>query len=158
MTEQATAAAHQSVTVPLGPERAFELFTDRFDEWWPHEGTHSLTEAESFVLEPRPDGRWGELASDGSFQPWGRVLAVDRPNRILLAWQLTPDFGYDPDPGLQTEVEVTFAPEGDGTTRVTLEHRGFEVWGEKGAAMRESVSSEGGWRGLLERYSAQAAP
>ena len=157
MTEQATAATQQSVTVPLNPEQAFELFVDRLDEWWPHEGTHSLTEAESFVLEARPEGRWGELATDGSFQPWGRVLTVDRPNRILLAWQLTPDFAYDPDPSLQTEVEVTFAAEDDGT-RVTLEHRGFEVWGEKGAAVRDSVSSDGGWRGLLEGYAAHATP
>ena len=157
MTEQATAATRQSVTVPLAPEQAFELFTERFDEWWPHDGTHNLREAESFVLEPRPEGRWGELAADGSYQPWGRVLAVDRPSRILLAWQLAPDFSYEPDPALQTEVEVTFEPDGDGT-RVTLEHRGFEVWGEQGAVMRDSVSSEGGWRGLLERFAAHAAP
>jgi hypothetical protein len=52
---------------------------------------------------------------------------------------------------------VTFAAEDDGT-RVTLEHRGFEVWGEKGAAMRDSVSSDGGWRGLLEGYAAHATP
>jgi uncharacterized protein YndB with AHSA1/START domain len=157
MTEQTTEAVNQSVTVPLAPEQAFEVFVDRFDTWWPHEGTHSLGEVESLVLEPRQEGRWGEQAPDGSFQPWGRVLAVERPNRILFAWQLTPDFGYDPDPALQTEVEVTFVPEGDGT-RVTLEHRGFEVWGEKGATMRDSVSSEGGWHGLLGRYAEHAAP
>jgi hypothetical protein len=35
---------------------------------------------------------------------------------------------------------------------VTLEHRGFDVHGEAGAAMRESVSAEGGWAQLMELY------
>ena len=35
---------------------------------------------------------------------------------------------------------------------MTLEHRGFEVRGETGAAMRESVGGEGGWRSLMELY------
>jgi hypothetical protein len=50
-----------------------------------------------------------------------------------------------------TQVEVSFAEE-DGATRVTLEHRGFEVHGETGAAMRESVGGDGGWPWLMELY------
>jgi uncharacterized protein YndB with AHSA1/START domain len=153
MTEQATAGVRQSVTVPLAPDKAFELFVDNFESWWPDDGTHSLGDAESFVIEARVGGRWGEEDGDGNYQPWGRVLAVERPRRILLAWQLTPAFEYDPDPAKQTEVEVTFEPEGTGT-RVTLEHRGFEVWGEPGAEMRGSV--ETGWGTLLERYAEHA--
>jgi uncharacterized protein YndB with AHSA1/START domain len=158
MTEQATTAAvRQSVTVPLTPDKAFELFADRLSDWWPRDGTHSLTKAETFYLEAREGGRWGEEDPDGGYCPWGRVLSVDRPRRIVLAWQLTPEFAYDADPAKQTEVEVSFEPEGAGATKVTLEHRGFEVWGEKGAAMRDSVGSEGGWRGLLNRFADVAA-
>ena len=83
------------------------------------------------------------------------MLAVDRPRRILFAWQLTPAFEYDADPAKQTEVEVTFEPDAAAATKVTLEHRGFEVWGEPGAAMRGSVQS--GWGTLLERYAELAA-
>jgi uncharacterized protein YndB with AHSA1/START domain len=155
MTEQATAGVQRSVTVPLPPDRAFELFVDDFERWWPNDGTHSLTEAEAFFLEPREGGRWGEQDPDGNYRPWGRVLAVDRPRQILLAWQLTPAFEYDADPARQTEVEVTFEPQSDGATKVTLEHRGFEVWGEPGAEMRGSV--ETGWGALLERYAQHAA-
>jgi uncharacterized protein YndB with AHSA1/START domain len=144
------------VTVPLTPERAFELFVDEFDKWWPNDGTHSLTDAQGFVLEPRVDGRWGELAPDGAYQPWGKVLAVDRPLRIVLGWQLTPEFSHDPDPAKQTEVEVTFEAQGAEATKVTLEHRGLEVWGEAAADMRDSVKT--GWGTLLERYAGYAAP
>ena len=35
---------------------------------------------------------------------------------------------------------------------MTLEHRGFEVHGEAGAAMRESVGGRGGWAELLDLY------
>jgi uncharacterized protein YndB with AHSA1/START domain len=158
MTEQATPGAVQrSVTVPLTQEQAFELFVDRLDEWWPKSGTHSLTKSATFYLEGREDGRWGEEDPDGDYSPWGRVLSVDRPRRIVMAWQLTPDFAYDPDPAKQTEVEVSFEPEGAEATRVTLEHRGFEVWGEKAGAMRDSVGSEGGWRELLDLFAEAAA-
>jgi hypothetical protein len=80
---------------------------------------------------------------------------VDRPARILLAWQLSPRFEFDPDTARQTEVELSFEAEGDGATRVTLEHRGFDVHGEAGAGMRESVA--GGWAELLDLYAARAS-
>ena len=38
---------------------------------------------------------------------WGTVLLVERPRRIVLAWQLSPKFEFDPDPARATEVEVT---------------------------------------------------
>ena len=63
-----------------------------------------------------------------------------------------PDFSFDPDPARQTEVEVSFEAEGEKSTRVTLEHRGFEVHGEAGAPMRESVGGENGWPELMALY------
>ena len=149
-----TATSKHTVTVPVPPERAFDLFVDDFDGWWP-KGSHTTAgEAQAVLLEAQPEGRWGELDAQGGFHPWGRVLAAERPHRLLLAWQLDPDFKYDQDAGMQTEVEVTFAADGDSSTRVTLEHRGFEVWGERGAAMRDSVDSEGGWKELVDLYVA----
>jgi uncharacterized protein YndB with AHSA1/START domain len=150
MTQTTDAVTH-SVLVPLQAEAAFELFTDRFGEWWPKDSHHILDSPSDAVLESREGGRWYERSEDGEECDWGSVLEFDRPNRILLAWQLTPEWKFDPDPARRTEVEVTFNAEDDGT-RVTLEHRGFEVHGEAGAAMRESVSGEGGWRQLMELY------
>ena len=46
---------------------------------------------------------------------------------------------------------MTFTAEDDGT-RVTLEHRGFEVHGAPGAGMRKAVSAEQGWPEHLEHY------
>ena len=151
MTKTTDAVTH-SVLVPLPPDAAFELFTTRFGEWWPKESHHILdTPAAEGILEPREGGRWYERAEDGRECDWGFVRAIDRPDRILLAWHLTPDWKFDPDPAKATEVEVRFEAE-ESQTRVTLEHRGFDVHGESGAAMRESVGGDGGWSSLLELY------
>ena len=153
---QTTEAVTRSVLVPLSPRGAYELFVERFDTWWPREG-HKILDAElaEVVIEPREGGRWYERAVDGRECDWGYVREIDAPNRILLAWHLDPQFDFDPDPAKATEVEVTFSPEGD-QTRVTLVHRGFEVHGEAGAAMRESVGGDGGWSQLLALYRASA--
>ena len=149
---QTTDAVIQSVVVPLEPEAAFELFADRHGEWWPKETHHILdSPAADAVLEPREGGRWYERSEGGEECDWGRVLEIDRPNRLVLAWQLTPDWRFDPDLSNATQVEVTFERE-EGGTRVTLEHRGFEVHGEAGAAMRDSVGGKGGWAELMELY------
>ena len=155
MTQTTDAVTH-SVLVPLSPEAAFELFTTRFGDWWPKDSHHIAdAPAAEVLIEPREGGRWFERAEDGSECDWGYVREIDPPDRILLAWHLTPDWRFDPDPSRATEVEVTFSAE-DDHTRVTLEHRGFEIHGESGAAMRESVSSEGGWPALLELYRSAA--
>jgi hypothetical protein len=53
-------------------------------------------------------------------------------------------------------VEVTFHEAGAGT-RVTLEHRGFEAYGEAGTGMRDSVGGEEGWPVIMRRYEQAAA-
>ena len=144
--------------MPISRESAFDLFVHGFAEWWPLQSHHiGERPAVTAVVEPNAGGRWYERDEAGNECEWGRVLAVERPERILIAWRLTPEWKFDPDPAKQTEVEVVFAAEGEGSTRVTLEHRGFEVHGEAGGPMRESVGSDQGWPGLLDLYARKAA-
>ena len=158
MTEAVTTnPVRRAVTVPLSRERAFQLFVDEFGHWWPlshHIGERAPDEV---IIEPHEGGRWFERDESGVECDWGRVLAVDRPARILLAWQLSPRFEFDPDPARGTEVEVSFEAPDDASTIVTLEHRGFEVHGDAAAAMRDSVAGDGGWAQLLGLYAEAAA-
>ena len=152
MTEQTTLSATTTVTVGATPERAFETFTAGFASWWPLDSHHIGTQAAvDVVMEPHPGGRWYERAADGTECDWGFVISYEPPSRLVLAWHLNPDWDFDPDPARATEVEVTFAPDGEHTV-VTLEHRGFEVLGERGPEMRDAVSSPGGWVDLLNAY------
>jgi hypothetical protein len=55
-----------------------------------------------------------------------------------------------------TEVEVTFTPLAGGATRVDLEHRNLERFGDKIEAVRTAIDSEGGWTGILKVYAETA--
>ena len=84
------------------------------------------------------------------FTGFGLFVTVFLLFSAVLAWQLGPEWKYNPD--LITEVEVTFTPDGDGTL-VNLEHRDLERMGDGAPAMREAIDAPGGWSGLLELYS-----
>ena len=156
MSEQTMLAAQRSITVKASPERAFEVFTAGFQTWWPIASHHiGEQDAVAVILEQRSGGRWFERAADGTECDWGFVTECEPPSRLLLAWHLTPEWTYDPDPAKATEVEVTFTPDGDGTL-VELEHRGFEKHGETGVKMREAVSAPGGWNDLLQMFAKEA--
>lgn len=117
-----TEPIRSSATVPLSPDDAFDLFTDRLHTWWPL-ATHSVFEAnvETCVFEPRAGGRIVERSRGGEESVWGEVLAYERPHRFVVSWH--------PGGGPPTEVEVKFTPSDDGTY-VELEHRGWEVFAE----------------------------
>ena len=74
-----------------------------------------------------------------------------------MAWKIGPEWKYEPNVAKSSEVEVRFSDLGDGTTRVDLEHRGFERMGPAGASMRDGVGGEGGWLTLLGGYALVAA-
>ena len=149
-------AVRQSVLVQAPPERAFEVFTAGMQTWWPLESHHIGTRpATAVVIEPRAGGRWFERGDDGSECDWGEVLAWEPPHRVVLVWRLSAEFAFDQT--IHTEIEVRFEPQDGGSTRVTLEHRGLDAYGERAAEMRETFGSDDGWNGLLRRFAAEAA-
>ena len=152
-TQIRPAPVRKSIHVKAAPERAFEVFTSGIGRWWPKSHKIGQSELDRPVIEPLAGGRWYELDVDGSECELGKVAVWDPPSRLVLIWQLTPEFKFDPD--LITEVEVQFTPDGDGT-RVDLEHRDLERLGEKADAMRETVSGPGGWPALLQLFAQEA--
>ena len=153
--QQAGVAVRQSVVVDAPRDRAFAVFTEGMSSWWPMDaysiGARPMVAA---VLEPRDGGRWYERSEDGSETEWGRVLAWEPPDRVVLVWQLSAEWAYDP--GLHTELEVRFTAEDDGRTRVELEHRKLENYAERADQMRMILGSDDGWGGLLRRFAAAA--
>lgn len=146
----AFAPVRKSVRVSAPPTRAFAVFTAI--AWWPKQ--HSIlkgTPQQAVLIEPRLGGRWFERGEDGTECDWGKVLAWEPPTRLLLSWQLNGRFEVDAT--LNTEVEITFVAEGDGVTRVELEHRYIERAGDTAAALRAGVDAPDGWAGLLRRFA-----
>lgn len=145
------APIRKSLRVRAGRQKAFDTFADAMGSWWLK--THSLVESgqKDVIIEPRAGGRWYEIGNDGSEKQWGRVLAWEAPERLLLAWQLNAEWTYDPD--FETTVEVRFTEDGDQTV-VEFEHRGLEAFGDKAEAVRGDYDTgmDGGWQQLLENY------
>ncbi len=146
----------KSITVNTNVDRAFKVFTEGFDTWWPrshHIGSSPMKRA---VIEGFAGGRCYSEQVDGTDCPWGEVTVWEPPRRFVFAWLITPEWTYQPDRTKASEVEVRFTPLGDGATRVDLEHRHFDRYGEGGEAMRKGVDSEMGWGALLDLYKKTA--
>ena len=144
----APAAIRKTIEVKAPIERAFRVFAVRMGDWWHKE--HSInraTKQTDVIIEPRAGGRWYEVGEDGSEKDWGRVIAYEPPGRLVLAWQLTREFAYDPQ--FETTVEVLFE-ERDGMTIVAFEHRDLERMGAGAAEAMEGM--DGGWGMLLDLY------
>jgi uncharacterized protein YndB with AHSA1/START domain len=155
MSQQATdASVRQTITVKAPVQRAFAVFTEGFDTWWPREHHLGETDLKAAVLELRQGGRWYEQTVDGKECDWGQVLAWEPPSRLLLSWQIRPDFTPEPDPAKASEIEIRFTAEGPDQTRVDVEHRAFERHGPDGDAMRQAVAGDQGWSGILRLYAA----
>jgi uncharacterized protein YndB with AHSA1/START domain len=157
MTEQKTdATVRKSVVVKASQARAFKVFTEGFDTWWPrthHIGGPNAAPVKKFVIEPKQGGRCYSEHADGSQCPWGSLLVWDPPSRFVMSWQITENWQFETDLAKSSEVEVSFTTLGDGTVRVDLEHRHFDRHGAGGDTIRKAVSAGGGWPELMELYA-----
>ena len=142
----------RAITVECSQEHAFRTFTEGIGSWWPvHTNSIGVMGDGSgapvdVVLEQRPDGELGEVAADGTHKSWGRVLVWEPPHRLVLHW--------NPAARYPTEVEVRFVAQG-GVTRVELEHRAWEQYGEEAEEARQSYIN--GWPGVLASYEQATA-
>jgi hypothetical protein len=155
MSETTVQPVRKEVVVEASQERAFHVFTARFASWWPPSHHIGKVDMKDAVMEPRAGGRWYEIGVDGTECDWGKVLAWEPPVRVLLAWQL--DARWQHDPSFFTEVEVTFVAEGPRRTRVSLEHRNLERFGDTVAEVRGALAGPGGWTGLMEMFAKAAS-
>jgi Activator of Hsp90 ATPase homolog 1-like protein len=150
MTTQTIAPVRRDITVEVGRQRAFEFFTGQMARWW--NPRHHIADQPfvDLVVEPREGGRWFERDAAGIECQWGTVLVWAPHERVVLGWQLTEQWDFDPD--FLTEVEIRFVPVGEGATRVELEHRDLERFGEHAEDIRSQLDADGGWKGLLDRF------
>jgi uncharacterized protein YndB with AHSA1/START domain len=158
MTGQtADAPVRKTVSVNASPERAFHVFAEEFDTWWPR--THHIGNApmKKTIIQGAVRGRCYTEQTDGTECDWGTVLVWDPPHRLVLAWQIDGQWRYEPDLAKSSEVEVRFTPGPDGSTRVDLEHRCLSRHGADAGAIRTAIDSPAGWGGLLALFAAQAA-
>jgi uncharacterized protein YndB with AHSA1/START domain len=146
------APIHKSLIVKTSAEKAFTVFTGKIGRWWPRAYSIGTSPLNDVIMEKRSNGRWYERGEDGSECEWGKVLAWEPPTRVVLTWQISGEWKYEPD--LITELEVRFTSTGANETRVDFEHRKLEALGDTAEAVRAQLES--GWPGLLEAFAAAA--
>jgi len=127
-------------------DHAFDVWTSKIARWWPADHSVSGENGMQVVLEGRPGGRIFERTSSGTEHEWGEVVVWEPPSRLAYLWHLRRDRAD------ATEVEISFIDQGDETTRVEIEHRGWERLGAQGEIWRNA--NRAGWSTLLPHYVA----
>jgi hypothetical protein len=133
-----------SFVVECPVEHAFSVWTARTSSWWPVAHTVTAERGLEVVFEGRPGGRIYERTAAGVEVDWGEVTVWDPPRRLGYLWHIRVDRSD------ATEVEIRFSDRGDATTRVDVEHRGWERLGARGPGWRDV--NRGGWDGVLPHY------
>jgi uncharacterized protein YndB with AHSA1/START domain len=149
----APAVVKQSIVVEVPIERAFKFFTEEFGSFKPRE--HNLLDVDiaETVFEPRVGGYIYDRGVDGSECRWARVLAYEPPDRVLLSWDISPQWQIETDPEKTSELEVRFTAETANRTRVELEHRNLERHGHGWEGVRDGVAGDQGWSLYLQRFA-----
>lgn len=128
-------------------DEAFAVFTEEIGAWWPLP-THGIYGPDSGSVGFR-DGQLVEQSTDGSLAIWAHVRAWEPPSRLVVAWHPGRDVGE------ASEVAVTFEPDGQGT-RVIIEHRGWENFGDDAMKKRLGYVGPNAWGYVLDHFSAGA--
>jgi uncharacterized protein YndB with AHSA1/START domain len=145
------------IVVDAPIERAFEVFTQKFDRIKPREHNMLGVDIAESVFEPRAGGRVYDRGVDGSECQWARVLAFEPPNRVVFTWDINPYWQIETDRDKTSEVEVRFIAESPTRTRVELEHRDLDRHGDGWQGLGEGVRGSEGWPLYLQRYATALA-
>ena len=149
---EATSIRHE-IVVRAPIERAFSVFTERFGSFKPPEHNMLSVPISETVFEPRAGGRVYDRGTDGSECQWARVLAFEPPDRVVISWDISPQWQIETDLDRTSEVEVRFVADAPERTRVLLEHRNLDRHGDGWEAVRDGVDGEGGWPTYLRRFA-----
>jgi uncharacterized protein YndB with AHSA1/START domain len=153
----ADTAVRASVEVDAPIEQAFHVFTADIGSWW-HPEHHILqTELAEMVFEPRVGGHVYDRGVDGGECRWARVLAYEPPQRMVISWDVSPQWQLETDPEKTSEVEVRFLAQSPERIRVELEHRNLERHGDGWEQIRDAVASPGGWPAGLNAFAERLA-
>jgi uncharacterized protein YndB with AHSA1/START domain len=152
-TQTADTSVKHSIVVEAPIARAFKVFTESFGSFKPAEHNMLTVQIAETVFEPRVGGYLYDRGIDGSVCRWARVLAYEPPNRVLLSWDISPQWQIETDPDKTSEWEVRFTAETAHRTRVEIEHRNLERHGEGWKSVRDGVGGDQGWPLYLRRFA-----
>jgi len=130
--------------IECSPDHAFATWTDRATAWWLPQHTVSHEPGAEIVFEPRQGGRIFERTRAGNEIDWGQIVEWDPPRRLRYLWHIATETAN------ATDVEIVFHALSESTTRVEIEHGGWDRLGDIGRQWRDA--NQAGWDGVLPAY------
>ena len=119
-----------NASVPLPPERAFAVFVEEMNTWWPRQGVFPYSFAPPGTrplhirFEAHLGGRYYESFADGSEYTIGHIAAWQPPSQLAYSWR-------DPTWQGETMISLSFNASGHGTA-VRYRQDGFAAAGAAG--------------------------
>ncbi len=143
MTVTDTSPLIKTRRLACSADHAFDVFVERMADWWPL-AQHSVFRAGSggVVVHPGVGGRIVETGPGGEESVWGTLTDWEPRRRLAFTWHPGADAGS------ATWVQVTFAPDGDGSV-LTLSHEGWERPG----VVSTRAGYDEGWPLVLDAYA-----
>lgn len=135
---------HFSFVVNCSADHAFDVWAKKTSMWWPPTHTVSGEAGVDVIFEPWEGGRIFERDPGGEEVEWGTVTVWKPPQQLSYLWRIRTDEAS------ATDVDIQFMQQADGSTRVEIQHVGWERLGERGPAWRKA--NLGGWNGVLPDY------
>jgi uncharacterized protein YndB with AHSA1/START domain len=128
----------KTVEVPCSQARAFEIFLNDMDSWWPL-GKFTVSAmggapAKAIRVEAKRGGTIVEIGPTGTGYLWGTIKSYDPHDFVSMDFHFAPP-GEKVD--ARTLVEVRFTALGNKRTRVVLTQSNWEAFGEKAAMLRD---------------------
>jgi hypothetical protein len=127
----------QSTVVGSDLGHTFAVFVREIGAWWPvRPFSFGADRVREVTFEQRIGGRVFETWDDGTVREWGELLGWDPPAGFTMTWNVT---------GTPTEVELRFTALAADSTRVEVEHRGWDALTEE--QLVEACALPGGYLG-----------
>ena len=128
----------KTIEVPCSQERAFEVFLNEMDSWWPL-GKFTVSAlggapAKAIHVEAKQGGNIVEIGPNGTEYLWGTIKSYDPHDFVSMDFHFAPP-GEKVD--ARTLVEVRFTALANERTRVVLTQSNWEAFGDKAAMLRD---------------------
>jgi hypothetical protein len=140
----------KTIEVPCSQERAFRVFLEEMDSWWPlgkftvsAMGGHA---AEAIRVEARQGGKIVEIGPDATEHLWGTIKSYDPYGYVSMDFHIP-----QPDEVVESRslVEVRFTALEKDRTRVELTQTNWEAFGKWAEMLRGGYGP--GWSVIFEQ-------
>ena len=145
----------KTIEVPCSQEKAFNIFLNEMDSWWPKDkfttSAMAGTPAAEIKVEAKLNGKIIEVSSDGKEYYWGKLLSFKPFDSFQMDFHFAPP-GEERGDG--TIVDLNFIVINEKLTKVELKQTNWQALGskEKVAAIRGGYDY--GWNIIfMELYS-----